>query len=395
MQNLGIALITLLIAIQPAVALADFVIPAQFSHFATHPGAMDQPTTRGRTIRGITYFEGKLYTGYGDWAADNGPIRVQALDPVSAEWSPVQLTYPTEAISHFRNLNGTLYTPNVDPLNTSPPGSAEQPAGFAFGNSSHHWNSVVPTLSGTSDPLTAYHVFDINRTPNGDLFLTGSLGNAGMVWRSVDGGATFAVEQQTLPPPESSSFAFSRYVGAAVYNGELYVQRADFNVSGQNDQSLRFDGNSWHIGPDLLSQNDGFMTRPEQFGDELIYLSRDLSDGYLYRFDGAESQRALSSILHDFQVLDDALVVLTLDGELLRTEDLADWTSLGYAPLDARSFEFVGDTIYVGTANAEIYSRGGFGSVQSIPEPSVGKMVVFAMFMCLRIRQRYSIRFPS
>ena len=390
MKTSALLILSLLCCLPTQVGMADPLLPINFSLFATHPDAANQPTTRGKTIRDIHAFEGQLYTAYGDWAQDYGPIEVRTLDPDSAQWSGSKLSFQTEAISHFRGLNGALYTTKLDPINETPPaGSAEQPAGYAIGSSSHMWSAVVPNISGTSDPLTAFHVFDINATSNGDLYMAGSLYDYGMVWRSVDGGATFTVEQQTPPAPGSPDIAFSRYVGVAVYQDEVYVQRVDFNVGGaHNSQSLKFDGTNWTNGPDLISQADGYMARPEQFGDRLVYLSSDLSNGYLYSFDGTSSQHVLSDVVHDFQIVGNSIIALTSGGELLFSNDLALWTSLGFAPTDSRSFEIVGDTIFVGTTGAEIYAASGFDSLQGVPEPGAGILFISLLGCICRFRRR-------
>lgn len=377
-----------LVLLGPKYASADVVQPLNFMLFATHPDAVAQPTAIGQTISDIKYYEGQLYTGYGDWYADHGPIAIRALDADSAQWSSSLLTLQTEAISHFRGLNGSLYTTTVDPLNINPPGTATQPAGFAIGDASHNWTAINPTIVGTGNPLTAFHVFDINRSSNGDLWMTGSLGNDGMVWRSADGGATFSIAQQTPPPAGSDSFAFSRYVGAAVFDDRLYVQRVDYNVASPNSESLVFDGNSWSTGPDLISGADGFMAKPDQFGNQLVYLSDDHANGFLYHFDGINSQHALPGVVHDFQIAGDFLIALASGGELLYTKDLLSWESAGFVPGDARSIELVGDTLFVGTTGSQIFYASGLTAFTAVPEPSSFGAVSILATSILSMRRR-------
>ncbi|MCR9294344.1 MAG: hypothetical protein NXI32_16620 [bacterium] len=382
MGNAFTSLLLILILVGHAAPLrADLLLPVNFSLFATHPDASDpfnQPTERGRTIRDIYHYEGKLYTGYGDWTSDTGPINVRSLDVNSGVFSNPLVSVNTEAISHFRGLNGSLYTTTVDPLGIGP-----QPAGYAVGNSSHSWSYIAPTISGTSDTLTATHIFDINQTSNGDIFMAGSRGTFGAIWRSVDGGATFTIDSvpfaEPSAPANNAGTPFSRYVGVGILNDQVFVQRVDYNVSGanQNNVALKYDGNSWQtVAVDLIQEDYGYVTRPEQFGNEMLYLSSDLSDGFLYRFDGTNAQHALNGVVRDFQVLSGSVVALMGDGEMLFSSDLNSWSSLGHAPGSARSLEIVGDTIFVGTTDGRIFSASGFGSLTGVPEPGAALTVL-------------------
>ena len=341
----------------PAGARADLIAPEDFTLYATHPDAVQQATERGQTIRDVLHYNGQLYLGYGDWAYDDGPIQIRGLDAGNGTWSGSYLSFATEAVSHFRILGGQVVATSTDPS-----GIGIQPGGYATGNVLHQWtsNSSVP----------ATHVFDINQTANGDVWLVGSLDATGTVWRSTDGGASFSIARQDVPPPEAPWFAFSRYVGAGVYNGNLIVQRVDINTSIHHAQSLIFDGVNWVEGPDLLSQGSGFMTKPQQFGNYLVYMDNDLSLGQLYRFDGSTSEFALNRAIHDFQVTDGQVIALAEGGELLHSSDLVTWSSAGFAPLDARSLELVGNQLFVGTTQAQVFRTFQLGGLSVVPEPS-------------------------
>lgn len=363
-----------LLLLGESIVRADFILPEDFVLFAIHPDAQAQATERGGTIRDITAFNGQLYTAYGDWAYDDGPIQIRTLDPVSAAWSSSLLSVGAEAVSHYRVMGNQIFTTGVDPL-----GVGVQPGGFAVGGPTHQWSQ--------HDVVSAAHVFDINQSSNGDIWLVGSTNVAGMVWRSTDGGNSFSVERQDLPPASAPWWAFSRYTGAALYQDQLYVQRVDLNTV-HNPSSLIFDGVAWSVGPDLISQGSGFVSKPQQFGDELVYMDDDLSLGHLYRFDGTTSQYALEGLIHDFQLVDGQIVVLADGGELLYSSDLANWQSAGFAPLDARSLELIGNQFFVGTTGSQILRASKLGGLAGVPEPSSSSVIVLVTIGLMAYRPR-------
>ncbi|MEQ1831261.1 MAG: hypothetical protein ABL921_35270, partial [Pirellula sp.] len=87
-----------------------------FQYLTTHPDAIGQPTVRGRTLSNISVFESQLFFGYGDWAADTGPMTIRSFSSTSGLWSSSLLTFGSEAISHYRQIANRLYAVNVDPL---------------------------------------------------------------------------------------------------------------------------------------------------------------------------------------------------------------------------------------------------------------------------------------
>ena len=156
-----------------------------FDFFSIHPDAAAQPTVRGSTLSSIEFFQDELYFGYGDWAADTGPIAIRSLNPSTGTWSPKLLSLDTEAITHFRPIGSSLYAVNVDPL--GPPGV--NPGGYALGTSNGFGSTSWRSVSN----IPATHSFDISGGTGNDLWVVGSSGTLGAIWRSVDGGQTFNV----------------------------------------------------------------------------------------------------------------------------------------------------------------------------------------------------------
>ena len=357
-----------------------------FDFFSIHPDAAAQPTVRGSTLSSIEFFQDELYFGYGDWAADTGPIAIRSLNPSTGTWSPKLLSLDTEAITHFRPIGSSLYAVNVDPL--GPPGV--NPGGYALGTSNGFGSTSWRSVSN----IPATHSFDISGGTGNDLWVVGSSGTLGAIWRSVDGGQTFNVARLDGPAAGSPPFVFSRYTGVAEYMGLLYVQRVDVNGSHVSS-SLVFDGSSWTNGPDLISASNGSIFRPQQFDGQLVYFDGDLGNKNLYRFDGTQSALAYTEPIRDFYVTNGILIALSASGEIISTRDLNSWTTLGLAPTNSQSLAFNSDFIFVGTSTAQVF-RAESSSITAVPEPSIWQMfavtILFAGTVAFR---RYRREIPQ
>ncbi len=348
-------LVSLLLVSGPTAANAQF-LSSDFQFVASHPFALQQSTTRGRTIWALQHYQGSLYTGYGDWNENTGPVVVSHWDPTIEEWSH-DLYYGTEAVEIYREIGGILYAPNIDPTGSR--------GGLAFntpGPSGDVWEEHSTTR--------ATHVFDVATLDGSELWMTGSLDLSALVWRSTDGGVTW----QTIREDSPASGSFSRYYGAGVLDGKLYVQRRDTG-GDRVTNSLVYDGTNWLAGPDMLSSGGVYVWKPFVFGSELVYLSQSNSfsgSGMLYRFDGDGAEQTYLPFSAqtpfgwplDYVIADDTLFTLTSSREIIATTDLENWELLGYAPSNSYSLAVADSTIYVGTNNSDILS------VQFIPEPA-------------------------
>ena len=353
-----------------------------FDFFAIHPDAVAQPTVRGNTLSSIDIFGDELYFGYGDWAADKGPIAIRSLNPSNGAWSPQLLSLETEAVTHYRHIGSSSYAVTVDPL--GPPGV--NPGGYALGTPN---GSGSTTWSQATNIPGAAHCFDIAGGLGSDLWVAGSIGTSGAVWRSVDGGQTFNVARLDGPAPGSQPFVFSRYTGVVQYMGQEYVQRLDVN-GAHVASSLVFNGTSWANGPDLISASNGFVFRPQQFDGKLVFLDGDLGSNHLYRFDGIQSSFAYSQEIRDFYIKDGVLIALTANGEVISTSDLNSWSTLGLAPINAQSLAFNNDFLFVGTSTSKVF-RADFSGITAVPETSsLGLFVVAILISGTITIRRYS-----
>lgn len=370
----GMALAALLGSIAECTpAAAGLIAPSDFQVFAVHPDAQTQGTERGRTLANIAPFNGSLFFGYGDWAWDTGPISIRGLNPATAQWTNSLLTFGTEAVSHFRAIDGAIYATSIDPLGT--PGV--NPGGFASSPDGTNWSQV--------SNVAATHVLDITGFGGSELWMVGSAGSDGVIWRSTDGGTSFSTVRADGPAPNSPPVVFSRYTGIAEYQDALFVQRLDVN-GAHYTSSLKFDGANWTEGPDLLPGSNGFLHRPTVFENSLVYMDGDKSLGFLYRFDGTVATLAYPEQLRDFFIANGRLYAITSSAELISTSDLLNWSDLGLVPGEAASLAIWTGDLFLGTTDARVLRAGNFENVSAIPEPGLGGLAGVLLVVLFRRR---------
>jgi hypothetical protein len=162
----------------------------------THgPAAAEPVSSQGSsTIRTLTAHAGRLYAGYGDDTDNTGPIVLKGLNPAtdpvspSTTWADPGTSLLTEEIATLRSFalpggNATLYAPFTDPRGGEPNGD------YGVG---------ARTPFAEKDLGNAAHLYDIAPRPNtDDLYACGQdLDDDGSVWRSFDGGVTWAQVRQ-------------------------------------------------------------------------------------------------------------------------------------------------------------------------------------------------------
>jgi hypothetical protein len=320
-----------LLGAPPAIGASSFV------RVATHPQASVQPTATGRSLVTLQSWNGRLYSGFGDYQANTGPIALTSFDGTGFA-SPPELLADTEAVYTFRVIDGKLYAPSIDPRVSSD---------FAVGTSvggGASWSN--PTVVGSA------HAFDIVSLTGSDLWLVGASWNGDAVaWRSLDGGATW---QQALAVSPVSGIAgdFARFYGAAVYQGKLYVQARDY-YGAVHPASRVFDGTSWSDGPNL-----GTFNHARVFAGKLLYHGgrhAGWSSDYLKAFDGVSSRPVLSSPIYDYTIAGRTVYALGSDGWVRKSQNLTAWSKLAEAPAAARSIAIFNGSVYVGGTDSSLY----------------------------------------
>jgi len=303
-----------------------------FTQVGTHPQAINQPTSSGRTLQDLFAFNGKIYSGYGNYTDNDGPIAITPYTHSSGTFSQL-FTQQTEAILNYRSINGKIYSPDIDPV------AGESSGGYAIGEP---WSAKTP--------LTALHLYDMATYTGSDLWIVGSAGSNAVAWRSTDGGNTWSTSLTVSPATAS----YVRFYWTGVIAGRLYVQSSDATASKY------FNGTSWADGPYLF----GFTSHPpELFAGKLVMLKSGLStfDGttvttipnfYQVNEGGASG---ITSLVRDIAVSGSYFYVLKTDDTIVRSTDLANWTEVGVGPSDSTSIAVLDDYVYIGGTEARLY----------------------------------------
>jgi hypothetical protein len=314
-----------------------------------HPQASRQATAIGRTLTTLQSWNGKLYSGFGDYGANTGPIALTPFDGVRFAPAP-ELKADTEAVWTFRVIGGKLYAPSIDPRRRSDFAVATSAAaGVSWSN---------PTV------VHATHAYDVASMTGSDLWIVGSDGAEAAAWRSPDGGATWG-RVLAVPPVSGIVGDYARFYGAGVYLGKLYLQATDFQ-GGPHPSTKVFDGTSWVDGPRL-----GTFNHAQVFAGRLLYhggFHAGWSSEYLKAFDGVRSETVLPGRIHDYTIHGGEVYALGGDGRVRRTTDLAAWTDVADAPDTARSIAVFNGSIYVGGTDSTLYERRPVRASRAAPD---------------------------
>jgi hypothetical protein len=330
-----------------------------FELAGVHPEAILQTTARGRTLIALETYNGKVYAGFGDITANTGPIALSAFDPATMTFGQAHPASQTEAIYQFRQFDGTLHAPDNDPRG-SIGGYTTLTADGATESYSHQ---NVAQLT---------HAYDMANF-GGSQWTCGSYGHDAVIWRSTDGGANWSQDHVSV-----GGFVF-RFYGMAVYDDRLYTQVTPHDPVAPHPpqdtaESLVFDGTSWAVGPDL-TPDGGYIDSAVEFAGKLVYRAAGPSDrsrwvsglllpSPLYQFDGTTALLLPDAHYLGFTVHGGWLYALVGDysGTVMqsvhvhRTQDLITWhTLIEDAPLTSASMTFIGDQLFIGAQEAELY----------------------------------------
>lgn len=242
----GFAVIATLFSTVPATANADELT---LTPWASNSSATAYQKFDYKGIHELAIHGNEIYSGYGDWNDNIGPIDVVSTNLTTAAETKHGKN-DGEEINVIREINNKLYMPNIDPK-----GGWDVNQGYVS-NKSGAWNLHYET------PFI--HVFDVASTGD-DLWLAGSIRNPdknkygqaeyiGAVKRSIDGGATWTIEKTA-----SSTFGGSdsdRFYWLAAVDGKIYTssnaagskQKIDYWENGQwktipYPREISFDGN--------------------------------------------------------------------------------------------------------------------------------------------------------
>ena len=341
-----------------------------WQRIATHPGAAAQPTRIGRNIASLHYVGGRIYSGYGDYGKNTGPIKIYAYVPRLRRLQYQGLTLQTEAILAYRNVGRRVYAIGADLRGTSP---------HQFAVRQRNW-ALATNIDSSSGSAGIAHIYDIVQWRK-QLWVAGSMvnGHAGL-WRSSDGGRSWKVALDR-PSSEATAGGVARFYFIGIYRDKLFVQVSDHCSSGNcgSMSSMNFDGRRWRRGPNLLPFG-GTGYPADQFANSMVM--RNYENSYyaqrLQAFDGRRVRDPMPAKqwVHDYAIAADGnLYVLTAnyrrsDGEyrqaILRSKDLQVWDCVFLAPKsgNARSISVAPSrttprnmVVYIGTTNSTIIAR--------------------------------------
>ncbi len=377
----------------------SFAATVNFTKVATHPQAADgtvQTTELARTISALESWNGKLYSGYGDWGfpptyPNTGPISINSLDVTTSTFasntptkqllpcsnttgSPEVCFHAAESIHSWRKINGNLYAPSAqskggrdyitDPINGVPYPPADYAVGTIDSNGTPVWKNVK---TGDCDLCGFWHPFDVVTLTGSDLWVVGQINKDAVARRSMDGGATWTEEDKHVVVNTGNSSAL-RFYGAAVYKGKLYLQAINNDGGWTNAEPVSqvFDPttNVWtKNGPNL-----GVFSRAEEFDGKMVYIASAASSYAprllkIYNGAGEPYSSGLTVFNYTIDRATNTLYALTSTGEVKKTTNLTDWTLAATAPTVARSIAVLNGTVYVGGTDSAIYKHDGTGGI--------------------------------
>jgi hypothetical protein len=297
-------------ASMPSVSVQD--VPVK--RVGDLPGAVAQGTLRGRTVHDLFVHNGGLYAGYGDYDTNTGPIDVSVLNLSDYSWGSF-LSVPTEEVNVFREINGNLFVPYIDPRM-----DWSKNVGFASDKNGVWENfNVTPFI----------HVYDVASSDGQDLWLSGSMknpngdGGVAVIKRSVDGGLTWTVERVASADPAPE---FDRFYWLASVGGKMYAQP---NLVGSVSNMVVWDSVSGWVDsgvqvPSIQDSKNVVVFQGKIYFNNLSNVSV---------FDPATGVLDVLSVdsVVDFYVTSDALYVLNMAGIVQKSVDGVNW--VGYNPV--------------------------------------------------------------
>ena len=322
-------------ATPPKEVEAALAAPRGFVEVGIHTYAARQPNARGKKLHVLSAHSGKVYSGYGDYGDNTGPITIAPFDPASRRFR-FEHTQDTDAIEQYRELDGDLWSPAIDTKVNND--YARQRV--------RSWAEV-----NLSD--AAWHVYDV-ASAGSALFLSGSSAGAdddndnfGVVWKSTDDGRSWTTDHRSDDPTPNY-----RCYTMATFAGKVYVDCGPLShPNGSHPDHFVNDGTSW-----TRTDLDLGHFSSQQFADLLVTIR----DNRVVSFDGA----TVRDLGQDATVLaQENGVLYAKDGSnIYRTADVAfpSWTLVAsYGGSDAISFTVLDGYAYLGTAESKLLRSAG------------------------------------
>lgn len=227
------------------------VNPFVWEAIPIHPAIAAKPES-GRVIHELYFYNGAVMVGYGDWTGNTGVVKVLGHYANSGQPFTLLDDVPSEAIERFREFDGVLYVPWIDPTNSNQGGYSTNEGGV--------WQNV--NILGN---MSMVHTFDIIKF-KGLLFVCGSwsadgvVGHAVVYRRGADGVWSMALKAPTFAP-------MNRFYTFTV-DGDTLTTR-EYHDGTQTRLWSSTSGLDWMPGPWELIADTNFKADPKDpRGDE-------------------------------------------------------------------------------------------------------------------------------
>lgn len=355
-----------------------------FTKLPSNPVIAAQKTARGKTIQDLAIQNGEIYTGYGDYAANTGPIQVTSMN-INTQVFKNWVSTPNEEINNYREINGKLYTPQIDPRL-----AWNANVGYAT-NASGKWvnQNVTPFI----------HVFDVATSDGKDLWLAGSASLAdgktpdgAAIKRSTDGGKTWTTVKRATSFNGADAAEYDRYYWLAAVNGKIYTKAAVTATAGTTNPLEVWENGSWSTVADPTSIIKDYVdARQVAVFKNKVYFGGGRGVATLNSADNSftvNSSYPLAGAI-DFYVQGDTLyamnydgVASTTDGEKWKilTNTLPDYrTESGFSP-SSIAVDPATDKLFIAGTNASVYVADNISKAAPLTPPVIAgvKTVVVA-----------------
>lgn len=303
-----------------------------------NPFAQAQPNILASTLRDLTFWQGRLYTAFGDYGANTGPIDLTWYDVDNDSWhTDGQITGEQTRYSVV-DSGQKIFVSGIDERG----GVTGADYGRRFGLDDE-WEF---RLNDDPTGLGAAHVFEIAELPGVGLFAAGSKGYDAVVWFSADMGETWQVTLQIAPTTEERAAGrYYRFYGLIILSGRVYVRSWRSWVTNMTYDDPRMwstdNGTAWveqaaptytidALDSDPFEQIMSYEGAGVEVGDEFIYVGASnvnfMSGEGIHRFTGTDTEPLFptSAQINQYNLGDVREAIY----DLLTPYDITDYTTV-------------------------------------------------------------------